>query len=85
MKKRVCLFVFLMLILIPVVFASIDINIKTLPEHKVEVFVRNVGKFVNLDSSYKNTGDGNVVINIELTKSQVDLLVTLKKNGTKIL
>ncbi|MCH7560862.1 MAG: hypothetical protein IIC67_05770 [Thaumarchaeota archaeon] len=55
MKKGVVIFTILLLVLVPVVFASNEINIKTLPEHKISVFIRNVDQFVDGPTDYTGT------------------------------
>jgi len=84
-SKRLISFVFLLLLVVPLVFASIDINIKTLPKHRVSVIIRDVGKLTSLDSHHKDTGTGEFTINSDVDKSKIDLIVTLKKDGKNLL
>ena len=83
MKKiLVCL---LFVILVMPLFLALDLNIKTLPGHKISVIIRAVGQLSSLDSYHQETGDGNVFISSEVSEDPVDLLVTLKKDDINIL
>ena len=85
MKKEVLVFAVLVLVLIPVVFASVDIQIKTLPDHRMSIIIREAGGLASLDSFHIETGDGNVEISSDVSKSEVDIIITLKDGVTEIL
>ena len=84
MRCKIICVVFLALLFMPVVFAF-DLNIKTLPEHRISVIVREAGKLVSLDSFHKDTGTGEISFSSSVSKSELDLLVTLRKDGKNIL
>ena len=69
----------------PTIFASIDFNIETLPDHGVSIFIRNAGKLSTLDSIHTQSGSGVVSISSDKTSSSIDLLVKLKKDGKDII
>ena len=85
MKKEVLVFAVLVLVLIPVVFASVDIQIKTLPDHRISVIIRESGNLASLDSFHIETEDGDVEISSDVSKTEVDLIITLKKGIKEIL
>jgi len=82
-KSLIIMFVFL-LVLTPVVFAF-EINIKTLPNHRVSLFVRNAGQLTTLESFHKDTGTGELSISSSVSSSEVDLLVQLKQDGVRLI
>ncbi|MEK6830639.1 MAG: hypothetical protein AABX77_01270 [Nanoarchaeota archaeon] len=82
--KRAYLVLFAILIAMPMILA-IDISIKTLPDHRISVIIRNAGELTSLDSSHQNTGDGNVFVSSEVSADPIDLLVTLKKDNIKLM
>ncbi len=83
MKKAfVVLWVFLM---VSVVSASVTINVNTLPEHKLNIFFREPDSQSNFESFYPETGDGDVTIASDTTKSKIDLKVILKKGNSVII
>ena len=79
------MFAVLVLVLIPVVFASVDIQIKTLPDHRISVIIRESGNLASLDSFHIETEDGDVEISSDVSKTEVDLIITLKKGIKEIL
>lgn len=87
MKKILsCLvFIILVIILIQSLFLALDINIKTLPNHKISVIIRASEQLSSLDSYHQDTGDGNVLISSEVSEDPVDLLLSLKKDNVNIL
>ena len=82
MKKVVCLGL-LVLMVMPLVLASVDLSIKTAPNHRISVILRAVGELSTLDSFHKDTLDGNVAISSFITKSEVDIHVILKSLDVK--
>jgi hypothetical protein len=62
----------------PLVLASVDIKVKTVPDHRLSVIIRDVGKLVTLDSHHQGTGDGEVAISSFVSKSEVDIQVILR-------
>ncbi len=94
MKKSVLMvFTLLALLILPSVLADASISIKTLPDHRVSVIVRNAGSLSTIDSLHKETGPGTAVnpdyvivdYTPKISNTEVDLLVTLKKDGVEIL
>ena len=89
MKKKlvlsILLSIFLLISIIPIILA-LEINIKTYPDHRVSVIIRNAGELTTADSYHQPTGDGNVKITSSVGSSIIDLLVSLKnQEGIKIL
>lgn len=84
MKKSV-LYLAIVILITPLILADVDLKIKTLPDYKISVFIRNVGELSTLESFHQNTGDGNVVISSDIALEGVDLLVILKKDGIEML
>ena len=84
MTKRFSVILILCLLVIPTILA-ININIKTLPSHRISIIIREAGKLTSLESFHKDTGDGNVLLTSSVDKSEIDLIVTLKKDGVNIL
>jgi hypothetical protein len=82
MKKVVCLGL-LVLMVMPLVLASVDLSIKTSPNHRISVILRGVGELSTLDSFHKDTLDGNVAISSFITKSEVDIHVILKSQDVQ--
>jgi hypothetical protein len=66
------------------VFADLDLTIKTLPDHRVSVFIRPPEELSSLDSTHKDTGTGKVIISSDVNRAMVDLMITLKKDGDKV-
>lgn len=87
MKKGALLYlsIAIVILIIPIILADVDMKIKTLPDYKISVFIRNVGELSTLESFHQNTGDGNVVISSDIALEEVDLLVILKKDGIEML
>jgi len=94
MKKCVLMvFTILTLLLLPSILADASISIKTLPDHRVSVIVRNAGSLSTVDSLHKDTGSATavnpdyVIVDYipSISNEQIDLLVTLKKDGIEIL
>jgi len=85
--KKILLIVLILVLFMPVVLASVDINIKTLTNHKISVFIREPGSLASIEShSFKQTGtEGELVITSSVSKSKIDMLVNLHKDGVKIL
>jgi len=84
--KRILVISVLILLVMPLVLSSTDIVIKTLPNHKVDVIVRESGKLSNLESFInKDSGTGELTITTSADKDKLDLLVSLKKDVKKIL
>jgi hypothetical protein len=77
MKKVMCLGL-LVLMVMPLVFASVEMSIKTVPDHRISVIFRNPGELATLDSFHKDTGDGNIDISSLLTKTELDIQIILK-------
>lgn len=78
-------FVFFILVVSPFVLA-IELNIQTLPNHRISAFFREPDKLTNIDSVHMDTGSGDVVINSSLFGGdQLDLVLTLKKDGESVL
>jgi len=93
MKKSVFAIVAILVLILPMVLADASISIKTLPDHRVSVIVRNAGSLSTVDSVHKDTGFATAVnpdyvivdYTPSISNSEIDILVTLKKNGVEIL
>lgn len=78
-------FVFFVLVISPFAFA-VELNIQTLPNHRISAFFREPDKLTNIDSTHMDTGSGDVVINSSLFgEDQLDLVLTLKKDRESVL
>lgn len=86
MKSRLFfIFVLFILVLSPVILA-VELNIQTLPNHRISAFFREPDKLTNIDSVHIDTGDGDMVINSSLyNEDMMDLILTLKKDGETVL
>lgn len=84
MTKRLLVILILFLLVIPTILA-LDINIKTLSNHRISIIIREAEKLTSLESFHKDTGDGNVLVTSLVNKPEIDLIVTLKKDGVNIL
>ena len=85
MKKEGIILVLFLIILMPLAL-SLDINIKTMSNHKIDLILREAGKLISKDSFVnKDTGEGEVLLTSSADISEVDLIVNLKKDGKIIL
>ncbi len=74
-----------MLIVMPLVLGTANINIRTMPDSKISVFIRDVGSPTTIESFHKDTENGNISITSNVVQSKIDLLVILKKDGVKMI
>ncbi|MEK6914198.1 MAG: hypothetical protein AABW83_00960 [Nanoarchaeota archaeon] len=86
MKKGLFfMFVVLVLSLSPIALA-VQLNIQTLPNHRVSAFFREPGKLTNVDSQHVNTANGDISITSELFNfDEMDLVLSLKKDGEVVI
>lgn len=84
MKKVLVLGIFVFLFVVPLIL-SLEINIKTLQEHRIVIIIREAGEPTTLESFHLGTGDGEINIISSVTVPRVDILVVLKKNETIVL
>ena len=73
------------LLLMPIVFAGANVEIRTLKNHRISLIARNAGELTILESYPKDTGNGNLTIQLLTNNNFLDLIVTLNKDGNKIL
>ncbi len=88
MNKKIFFMVLLLgVFIIPFVSAmDTEINVKTLPDHKASIFIKEGGKLVTLES-FHEVADSEGMISITYTGSQdfLDIIVKVTENGEKIL
>lgn len=82
--KKIVLIIFIIVLITQLILAG-EINIKTYPNHRISVIIRPSGELSSLDSFHQDTGDGNVKLSLSAPVDEIDLLVTLKKDGVKLL
>jgi len=85
MVSKIIIIILLILLVISPLALALDINIKTLPEHRISVIIREAEKLTTLESFHNDTGNGELVINAVGAREHIDLIVTLKKDGESIL
>ena len=74
-----------LILLMPIVFAGANVEIKTLKNHRISLVVRNAGELTALNTYPKETGNGNLTIQLLENNNFLDLIVTLNKDGNRIL
>jgi len=85
MVSKIIIIILLILLVISPLALALDINIKTLHEHRISVIIREAEKLTTLESFHNDTGNGELVINAVGAREHIDLIVTLKKDGESIL
>lgn len=88
-EKLMVFTVIVLLFLIPFTIASTDFTIKTIKDHRISLIVRGEGKLVTVDSFHKDTGEGSGEAELSFSTTSVhdylDIIVSLKKDGNKII
>src|SRR3989344_2152234 len=86
MVKKIILTIMLLALAISLVSAvDTEIKVKTLPDHKVFIFVYPAGELQMIDSFYATSdSNGEVSFVNSVTKSKIDVLVKVTKDGQKI-
>jgi preprotein translocase subunit SecG len=87
MKKITGILVFaaLFLIVLPSVLAlDTKINVKTLPGHRISIIVRAAGELPTLQSFHQDTGTGEFSVTTSSSKTSLDILTIVTKDGVKI-
>ena len=74
-----------LILLMPIVFAGANVEIKTLKNHRISLVVRNAGELTALNTYPKETGNGNLTIQLLENNDFLDLIITLNKDANKIL
>lgn len=67
------------------IFADTDIKIQTLKDHRISVIIRQAEKLTTIESFHKDTENGNLTITITTSRNLLDIIVTLNKDGNKII
>lgn len=86
MNKKIWIGAVFLLMVVPMILA-VDININTLGGgHKVSVYAREVGNpKVTYDRAlFVSTGSGKITIPLEVSVSEMDLLINLHKDGNLV-
>ena len=86
-KKRICLLVLAVLLVLPVAIAlTTEVNVKTLENHKVYVSIQNPDTLGLIGSTSADSGsDGKVTVNVDSGgDDEVNIIVKVTKDGTKI-
>jgi hypothetical protein len=86
MSRKYWFVAFLILLYIVPFCLALDttFNIKTLSNHKISVVVREAGKLVSLESFLKDTGTGDVSVKFSSSKTSLDVIMTVMKDGVKV-
>jgi len=74
-----------MLVLPMVLAIDTPITVKTLEEHRLSIIVREGGKLTSLKSFHQDTGSGEISVVASTSVDEIDLLLTLKKDGVVVL
>lgn len=85
--KNSLFFIFVILILVATpISLAVELNVQTLPNHRISVFFREPDKLTNVDSVHMDTGGGDIVVSSSLYNYEfMDLILTLKKDGETVL
>ncbi len=85
MKKELVVILVLILFSFQLV-SALDINIKTLSGHKYDYRIVEAGKLKSLESkANQDTGTGEISFDCDIEVMEIDLFLTLKKDGTRII
>lgn len=86
LKRVLCALILSLVLVLPLVSASAQINIKTYPDHKVFVSVLDSEQLYSLLESYQATSDSEGKVSVAFTGAQkeIKLIVKVTKNGEKI-
>ncbi|MEK6871300.1 MAG: hypothetical protein AABX16_00175 [Nanoarchaeota archaeon] len=85
-KFIITLFIIALVLQLSLILAAdTTIKIKTLPDHRVSLIVREAGKLTSLESFHKDTSTGELTITSTVSVASIDLLVTLKKDTANII
>ncbi len=87
MVKRIAAicFVFLFVCLITTSIFALNIKIKSIPDHRISLIIRESGKLSSLESFHQETGTGELTITSPVTADPLDIIVTLKKDGANLI
>ena len=87
MVKKIILTIMLLALAISLVSAvDTEIKVKTLPDHKVFILIYSAGTVSPMIDSFDATSDSNGEVSFvnSVTKSKIDVLVKVTKDGQKI-
>ena len=85
-KKSIALiFIIAIVLQLSLTLADTSIKIKTLPSHRISIIIREAGKLTSLESFHQDTSSGELTIASTATVSNIDMLVTLKKDTENII
>jgi len=87
MKREMLAIGILMVLLVLPMVVAVDINIKTLANHKIDITIREAEKTSKLDGflNQESGEDGNVLVSSSVSVLEVDLIIKLKRDGQEIL
>lgn len=85
MVKKILFIVVLIVVLQLVIAVETPIKIKTLADHRISIIIRQAGQMVTAESFHQNTGSGELTVTSTVSFAEIDLLVTLKKDGENII
>ena len=85
-KKAICLVIFSLMLILPIVSASATINIKTYPTHKIFLSILEEGDEYKLLESYSAMSDseGKATFTYTGTKAEIRMIVKITEEGEKI-
>ena len=86
MKRKIFVTLFLAVILLSLVSADTEIKVKTLPNHKVSIFVLDAEEvFSSLDSFHIESGNEGIAVGVyKGTTKEINIMVKVTKNGEKV-
>ena len=84
-RKLLVCFLFILVVMPFVLAMDTSINIRTLPDHKVSVFVMNEGNPTILNSYHVNSGAGEVLVTHTGSEDVIDIRVKVTKDGANVL
>jgi preprotein translocase subunit SecG len=85
-KLGILIAIFAVVIMLPVISAlDTKITVKTLENHRISIVVRGSGELSTLESFHKDTGTGALSITTSSSKTEIDLITTVRKDGVKII
>ena len=86
LKRVLCALILSLVLVLPLVSASVQINVKTYPNHKVFVSVLDSEQLFSLLESYQAMSDseGKVSVTFAGAQKEIKLIIKVTENGEKI-
>ena len=86
-NKILLLSVLALVLIVPFALATTEINVKTLPEHKVSIFVLEPAEVYTLLESYHVVSDSSGIVTVSYSENinKVNIKVKVTKDGQEVL